>query len=510
MGFAVEGLTKAYGGVRVLSGVDLAVRDGEIHALLGANGAGKSTLIKCIGGAIRPDEGRILIDGETYDALTPRQAHDAGVAIIYQDLSLAGSLSVAENIYLGQELRRGPFILKREQRARARETLREIASDLNPDLTADQLRGADQQVVEIAKALTRNSTLLVLDEPTAALTDAEVQKLFTHVLALKRRGFPILYVTHRLNEVFQLADRVTVLRDGYVALESDIDSITHGELVTAIVGMTGVKEKVSESTEGARDANIVFEAKGLVAPGIGPIDIRVRYGEIVGVFGLVGSGRTELLEAIFTGGLSAGKLFLDGKPLNVRRTGDAIAAGIALVPSERLRKGLFRPLPGLDNVMLPGMGELSAGPFRRRYRERKEFVRIADQLGVKPLAPRMEGVRFSGGNQQKLVVGRWLRIQRALKVLLLDEPTQGVDVGARADLYRSIEDAVESGECGLILTSSDEEEVELVAHRALILSRGLLVGELQGPEITQRRLLELAHGGEDDSGTGSASQVVAT
>jgi ABC-type sugar transport system ATPase subunit len=496
MGFAVHGLTKAYGGVGVLNDVDLAVQDGEIHALLGANGAGKSTLIKCLGGAIRPDAGRIVIGEKTFDALTPREAHDAGVAIIYQDLSMAGSLSVAENIYLGQELRRGPFIRKREQRARARKTLNDISSDLNPDTPADELRGADQQVVEIAKALTRKSTLLVLDEPTAALTDAEVRKLMTHILTLKARRFPILYVTHRLNEVFTLADRVTVLRDGNVVLERAVGEVSRDQLVDAIVGATGVTEKVvDQSTTGAVEP-VVLETMDLVAPGIGPIDLKLYYGEILAIFGLVGSGRTEFLEAIFTGRRNAGEVFLDGKAFRARHPADAIAAGVALVPSERLRKSLFRPLTGLDNVMLPGMLELAFGPLRRRSLERREFLRVAEQLSVRPPAPRMEAVRFSGGNQQKLVVGRWLRIQETLKVLLLDEPTQGVDVGARADLYRSMENAVAGRQCGLIVTSSDEEEVEHVAHRAVVLSRGVVVGELRQPEITQRALLELAHAGE--------------
>jgi ribose transport system ATP-binding protein len=500
MAFSVRGLTKAYSGVPVLQSVGLAVDAGEIHALLGANGAGKSTLIKCVSGAISPDAGEIEIDGRTFGSLTPRESRANGVAVIYQDLSVAPSLTVAENIFLGAELRRGPFVRRRAQRAEARTLLARVGSDVDPRTTVAELSGADQQVVEIAKALRLQSRLLILDEPTASLTDAEVRVLMSQLRALKEHGLPILYVTHRLGEVFQIADRVTVLRDGRVVLSAAVTEVTRADLVDAIVGPRpdGAQELREPATQaGAAENAPLFEAEGLLAPGIGPIDVSVNPGEVLAIFGLVGSGRTELLEAIFTGrGIRRGRLRLDGRALRIRHPSDAVAAGIALIPSERLRKSVFRPLTGLDNVLLPSMGNLASAGMRRRRRERGEFAQRASRLGLQPPRGDMQATRYSGGNQQKLVLGRWLGGQRDLKLLLLDEPTQGVDVGARAELYGTIADSVRSGTRAVIVTSSDEEEVEQIADRAIVLSRGLRVGELRGREIEQRALLELAHAGE--------------
>jgi ribose transport system ATP-binding protein len=499
MAFSVRGLTKAYSGVPVLQDVGLAVEGGEIHALLGANGAGKSTLIKSVSGAISPDAGEIEIDGRTFASLTPRESRANGVAVIYQDLSVAPSLSVAENIFLGAELRRGPFVRRRAQRAEARTLLARVGSDVDPRKTVAELSGADQQVVEIAKALRLRSRLLILDEPTASLTDAEVRVLMSHLRVLKEHGLPILYVTHRLGEVFQIADRVTVLRDGRVVLSAAVPEVTRADLVDAIVGARsdGGRPARQLAAQTGAGSGALFEAEGLLAPGIGPIDVSVSPGEVLAVFGLVGSGRTELLEAIFTGrGIRRGQVRLDGKALRVRHPSDAVAAGIALIPSERLRKSVFRPLTGLDNVLLPSMVSLATTGIRQRRRERSEFTQRASRLGLQPPRGDMQATRYSGGNQQKLVLGRWLGGRRDLKLLLLDEPTQGVDVGARADLYGVIADAVASGTRAVIVTSSDEEEVEQLADRAIVLSRGLKVGELRGREIEQRALLELAHAGE--------------
>jgi ribose transport system ATP-binding protein len=501
MAFAVRGLTKSYSGVPVLQNVDLAVEGGEIHALLGANGAGKSTLIKCVSGAISPNVGEISIDGQTFASLTPKEARAIGVAVIYQDLSIAPSLSVAENIFLGAELRRGPFTRRRAQRAQARVLLEKVGADVDPGATVAELSGADQQVVEIAKALQLDSRLLILDEPTASLTEAEVRVLMSHLRALKEHGLPILYVTHRLGEVFQIADRITVLRDGRVVLSAAVAEITRSDLVEAIVGAGrgGTGQTPGRVRLGTAAPNLpaLFQAEGLLAPGIGPIDVSVRPGEVLAVFGLVGSGRTELLEAIFTGrGLRRGELRLEGRQLRVRHPSDAVAAGIALVPSERLRKSLFPPLTSLDNILLPSMGSLAAAGIRSRRRERSEFARRAASVDLKPPRADLQATRYSGGNQQKLVLGRWLRRDRDAKLLLLDEPTQGVDVGARADLYGAIADAVADGTRAVIVTSSDEDEVELLGHRAIVLSRGRLVGELRDREIKQRALLELAHAGE--------------
>jgi ribose transport system ATP-binding protein len=503
VGFEVRRLTKSYGGVAVLRDVDLAVTDGEIHALLGANGAGKSTLIKCLGGGVIPDSGEIVIQDRSFTSLAPRQARAAGIAIIYQDYSLAATLTVAENIFLGEELRAGPFTRRREQNRRAGEILQWLgASGIDPQARVESLRGADQQVVEIAKAIKTEPKLLLLDEPTASLTEAEVATLMSHLRRLRERGLPIVYVTHRLGEVFEIADRVTVLRDGAVVLSAPVPAITRGELVEAIAGRETEEDRGAAAVpEGVDRRTRLLEATQIVAPGIGPVDLALDAGEILAVFGLVGSGRTELLETIFGARrMARGSLRLEGKPVRFRDPADAIEKGVAFVPSERLRNSLFPPLTGLENVLLPRMREYSLGRvLRAPPKERRAFFAIAQHLGLQPPRADLPAGRFSGGNQQKLVLGRWLGKTGSLKALLLDEPTQGVDVGARLDLYTAIRSIAREQGCGVVLTSSDEEEVEAVADRAIVLSRGLVAGEFRGAEIEGRRMLHVAHLGESEA-----------
>ena len=502
MGFEVRSLSKSYAGVTVLEHVDLAVADGEIHALVGANGAGKSTLIKCVGGAIVPDSGQIVLGQDTHASLTPKQARDVGVAVIYQDFSLAPSLSVSDNVYLGRELRRGPFTRRREQRRRTEQLLSGLAAnDIAPDDVVEDLRGAGQQLVEIAKALEREPRILILDEPTASLTEKEAGLLAQQLRTLKEHKLPILYVTHRLDEVFAIADRVTVLRDGKAVLTADVSGLSRQDVIDAIVGEAGSTRPSDEhSAVSAAAGPALLEVGGLVAPGIGPISFELRHGEILGVFGQLGSGRTELLEAILgVRALDGGETRLDGAVTRFRRPSDAIAAGIALVPSERRRKSLFMPLSSLDNMLLPSLGGLGRGPLRDRRRERATFSGLAERLYLRPPRYDMEAQRFSGGNQQKLSIGRWLGSQKSLRVLMLDEPTQGVDVGARAELYATLKDTVAGSDRGVLVTSSDTEELVLLADRVIVLSRGLLAAELTSGEISDRRLIEAAHQGEEQA-----------
>jgi ribose transport system ATP-binding protein len=499
MAFEVRRLTKRYGGVAVLEDVDLTVTDGEIHALLGANGAGKSTLIKCIGGAVAPDAGEFAIDGQPQAFMTPRQARQAGIAIIYQEYSLAATLTVAENIFMGEELRLGPFLRRHAQEQRSRELLEQIgAATIDPRERVERLRGADQQVVEIAKALKKEPRLLLLDEPTASLTEAEVSRLMIHLRRLRERRLPIVYVTHRLGEVFEIADRVTVLRDGRVVLSEPVSAITRQALVEAIAGKRTNAQAANSRRQDRTDHPPRLVVRELLAPGIGPLDFSLAQGDILGIFGLVGSGRTELLEALFGARqLARGSITLDGCEVRFRRAADAIAAGVALVPSERLRNSLFAPLSGLENVLLPRLVQYArAGAIRNSHKERNAFAATAERIRLQPPRARLQAGRFSGGNQQKLVLARWLGATGALRVLLLDEPTQGVDVGARRDLYDAIEQLVADTGCGVIFTSSDEEEIVTLARRVLVLSKGVVVSELRGADINQRELLHCAHLGE--------------
>lgn len=498
MTFAVTALTKTYAGVPALSDVTLSVADGEVHALLGANGAGKSTLIKCIGGAIQPSSGTITLHGKIYAGLTPRTAREAGVAVIYQDLSLAGTLSVAENVFLGAEQTRLGVIQRRRQETYAASVLGRLGLRLDPGMSVAELSGAERQVVEIVKALRREPAVLILDEPTAALTEAEVTILLSHVRRLKEEGVPMLYVTHRLDEVFAVADRLTVLRDGAIVMTGRVRDVGKDAVVKAIVGrevaLALAEQRRPMTTEDAGDPRCRITE--LVAPGIGPVSFDLLAGEVVAVFGLVGSGRTELLHALF-GALprEGGDVLLDGEHVSFSGPAAAIAAGVALVPSDRLRNGLFAPMSAADNMLMPSLGRLARGGVRRRRAERGLFAQVAQRLHLRPPRRELEARRFSGGNQQKLIAGRWIA-REDVGLLLLDEPTQGVDAGARAELYGAIRELARSRRCAVLLTTSDEEEAQSVADRVLVLSRGALTGELVGQQINHDALLSMAHAGE--------------
>ena len=488
-------LTRTYGRVVALDHADFALYPGEVLAVIGDNGAGKSTLIKCLSGAITPDRGEMRIGEATYAALTPRHARQAGVAVIYQELSLAATLNVYENVFLGEELRTGPFVRRGAERAEARRWLERLGAPIAPDADLGSLGNADLQLVEIAKSLRRAPKVLILDEPTASLTEREAEQLAEHLIELKKQQLPVLYVTHRLGEVFRLADRVTVLRGGRVVLTAKVADVTRDDLVTAIAG---------RSLSGARDVadvphrEALLEARGLVAPGIGPIDLDVRRGEIVGLFGLVGAGRTELVETLFGAHpRHAGTLTVAGRHVDGSGPTGAVRAGIALVPSDRRRKSVIAGLSAMDNMLLPSFRRIARRAVRSRQGEREAFTAVAEQLNLQPRRPDLEARRFSGGNQQKLVIGRWLCEGNDCQVLLLDEPTEGVDVGARSDLYAALKAFAQAGR-GVVVTSSEPEELLALAHRVIVLSRGRSVGELQGSEISERRLLDMAHYDEPD------------
>ena len=500
MSLAVRNLTKRYGGVTVLDSVDLTVLPGEIHALLGANGAGKSTLIKCVSGAVVPDAGEIAIGDRTYTSLTPREARQAGLAVIYQELSVINTLNVVDNVFLGDELTWGPFRRRRAQEREAREWLERLGVDLDTRSVLTGVGNAELQVVEIVKALRREPTVLILDEPTAALTEAEVERLGAHMQRLKTQGLPILFVTHRLAEVFDFADRVTVLRGGRVVVSGQVADLSRRALVEAIAGRA-VDRNRSADREADADEKPVLSVRGLVAGGIGPIDLDAGAGEVIGIFGLVGSGRTELLEALFGArSMVAGSVSVHARRLRLRRPPDAVGAGIALVPSDRLRKGMFPSLRASDNLLLRSFVPIARiGLWRRPRVERRSFFEIAGQLNLQPQRPELEGRRFSGGNQQKLVLGRWLQARDRCNVLLLDEPTQGVDVGARQELYEAVRSFTGTG-CAVLITSSEPEELIQIADVVLVLSHGRAVGKLRGREMTETRMLELAHAIESAGG----------
>ncbi|KUO19532.1 sugar ABC transporter ATP-binding protein [Streptomyces dysideae] len=495
----ITGLSKSFGGVQALDGVDLTVPAGQVHALLGHNGAGKSTLIKCLGGAFPPDAGTIEVGGASYPRLSPRESIAAGVAIIFQTPSVVDSLTVAENIFLGQEWTRHGRIDRRAQEGVAAGLLQRVAASCSPRDRVGELPMGQRQLVEIAKALSRSASVLVLDEPTAALSGAESDALAERVEDLRAQGLAIVYVTHLLGEVERLADAVTVLRDGRVTHHSAVAGHTRRELVEAIAGRADAVHRDSPAAESGdvpigapRAPRLTVD--GLRGPGFGPVDVGVAEGEIVGLYGLIGSGRTRILETLFgRRRATGGTVRVGDRAVTATRPSDALAAGIALVPADRRRQGLFPGLGAQDNALLPTVRSLARRGVRALGAERRVFGALSDAVGLRPVRPRLPAVAFSGGNQQKLVLGRWINEARTVDVLLLDEPTQGVDVGARQEIYQVVSSLAEQRSAAVLFASSDPEEIVALAHRCLIVSAGRVVGELSGAELTEAALLSAVH-----------------
>jgi len=499
MVFAVSNLRKSFGDNEVLRGVSFRSLPGQIHALLGANGAGKSTLIKCLSGAHAPDSGEIQLDGDVFHRLTPQSAHAAGIAVIYQNLSLIGSLSIADNIFLGRELRRGPLLQRRRQREQAQAVLDAMLGadyGLHVDTVVEALPMAGQQLVEIAKAIsTASMRLLILDEPTAALSEREAARLKAVVRGIAARGVHVLFITHLLSDVFDICDRITVLRDGQVVLDAETPEVSRDALTQVITGKL-VDPRSASAGAVDRAGPPLLELHGAGGERFSGVSLAARRGEIVGIFGLVGSGRSELLETIFGARrLAEGRIAVAGAPLaSGGGPAEALRHGIALVPGERVRQAVFADLDAGANVLQPAFGQLAASPFwRNRRGERAAFAEGAAAVGLVPPDPRLPAFSFSGGNLQKIVLARWAFAFRGTRILLLDEPTQGIDVGARADIYRLLRSPELLAARTVVFTTADPDEAELLADRVLVLCRGRIAAELDAHELDRKRMIELAH-----------------
>jgi rhamnose transport system ATP-binding protein len=482
---------KSFGAVRALRGVTFSVPEGETHACVGENGAGKSTLLKILAGLVRPDRGEILWRGATLRAGSPRDALAAGVGMVYQERLFFPNLSVAANIFAGHEIvDRTRRLDERTMEAQAAELLARLHVPVRPDVTMDRLGPAHVQLVQVARALAHECRLLVLDEPTTALTDAESAHLFDVLRSLKAQGVTILFVSHRLPEVFRLCDRITVLRDGQYVATFDRAGTTVDQVVRAMVGREPPERAARERSAPAAGAPPALSVRGLVRePRVNRVTFDVAAGEVVGLFGLVGSGRTELLETIF--GLarpSGGSVLVDGRPLRPGSPAAAMRAGVALVPEDRQRQGLFFNLGLRDNLALP-----TAAASPGRYIDaRTEDERAASQIAALSIrAPSLHATpdRLSGGNQQKVVVGKWLAI--GPRVLLLDEPTKGVDVGAKYEIHNIIRREASRGMACLV-ASSDLPEVLALADRILVVRDGRLQGELPGAAADEEQVMRLA------------------
>ena len=487
----MEGISKAFPGVQALSKVDFEVMSGEAHALIGENGAGKSTLIKILAGVHRRDTGTIRFEGIDYRAANPHEALAMGVAVIYQELNLIQKLTVAQNIFLGHEpLRRAGFVAAREMNARAGEILGELGISIDQRTPVEELGVAQKQMVEIAKALSRASRILVMDEPTAPLTQSEIEVLFRVIAGLKEQGLGIIYISHRLDEVFQIADRVTVLRDGERVHSSKVSETQIDRLVLAMVGHRLAEAELPLEVPG--DAPVTLEADALSdARVVRGISLGVRAGEVVGLAGLIGSGRSEFAHLLFGSETAAGgEVRLMGKTLSggVPRR---IAAGLGMVPEDRKLQGLVMQLLVKENSTLATLGKYTSGGFIRRPAHESRVREIIAELRIATRGPRQPVNALSGGNQQKVILSRWM--DTGARALIFDEPTRGVDVGAKAEIYALIRELQKRG-VAILVISSDLPEVLRISNRIIVIRNGRAAGELSREEATQEKVLRLMMG----------------
>jgi ABC-type sugar transport system ATPase subunit len=487
-GLEFRDVRKSFGAVRALTGVSFTVTEGEAHALVGENGAGKSTLLKILAGIVRPDGGAVIWKDEHIELARPRDALERGIGMVYQEMLSFPNLTVAGNIFAGRELTRGGRLLTSAMRERTRTLLGELHLAIDPEAPADSLSAAHRQLLQVARALAFRCQILVLDEPTTALTDAEADHLFAVLQRLKRQGTTLLYVSHRLPEVFRLCDRITVLRDGGYVGTYDRAAVTTETIVHAMVGRDLPRR--AEAAPTAAAAGPALEIDGLTRrPWFRDVSLSVSPGEIVGVFGLVGSGRSELLETIF--GLhqpTSGHIRIQGRPVRLRSACDAARAGIALVPEERQRQGLFFNLNIRHNLVMPR--HIMRGDFRiRSGEERREAGVLVRDWRIKAAGIDVSPDSLSGGNQQKIVVAKWLATSPT--VLLLDEPTKGVDVGAKFEIHEMIRRQAEAGLACLVV-SSDLPEVLSIAQRVIVMREGAVRGVLAGADATEEAVMHLA------------------
>ncbi|MEQ8965244.1 MAG: sugar ABC transporter ATP-binding protein [Azospirillaceae bacterium] len=487
----LDGVTKRFPAVVALDSVHFDVRRGEVHALLGENGAGKSTLMKVLAGNHKADEGRLFLDGEEIAVDSPLEAKHRGIVLIHQELSLVPEMTVAENIFLGSLPRRWPNRVDwRKLRADAGAILKRLDCDFGPDAVVGRLSVAKMQMVEIARALVFTPKIVVFDEPTASLTDHEKRSLFEIIAALKAQGVGIVYISHRMDEIFELSDRITVLRDGQhsgtlTTAETDEDEVTR-----LMIGRSLERDRIEKSHE---FGDVALQIDGLTVDGLfEDVGFSIRRGEVVGLYGLIGAGRSELAETLF--GLrhpSRGEVKLNGRPVAIRSPTEAVANGIALVPESRKEQGLVLSMNCRDNMTLAQLADVSRGGWLDQGRELAIFERYRERLEIKTPSWAQKVLNLSGGNQQKIVIGKWLSTQPTL--LILDEPTRGIDVGSKAEIHALIKELARSGYAVLVI-SSEMPEVLGVSTRVLAMYHGRMTGEFDSDTVTEDALVQAITG----------------
>lgn len=482
-------ISKFYPGVVALDDISLSIQKGEIHALIGENGAGKSTLIKTCSGAISPSKGEIIVDDKTFKSMTPSLSEQNGIGVIYQEFNLVGDLSVAENIFLGRAIRKGIIVDQKAMEREAKNILESLHINISPRTLVKNLSVGYQQMVEIAKAVSQNANILIMDEPSAPLTNAEVESMFAIVDQLKKNGVTIIYISHRLEEIFRLSDRVTILRDGKYVTTLHTADTTKDELIHFMVGRKLTEIYPVRSPKCIKD-EIVFEAINVSGNGDDNISLQIHKGEVLGLGGLVGAGRTEFTELVF--GMKAktsGRFLFHGKEILPQSPKQAIHMGIGLVPEDRKAKGALLELSIKQNINMPIYSRISKGTVIDTKKEHEIADKYQKEISIKTPTLNQLVKNLSGGNQQKVILAKWLAAD--VELLIFDEPTRGIDVGAKQEIYTLMNTLVEHGKAVLMI-SSEMEELMGMSDRILILSEGCMAGELQKSEFNQEKIMHCA------------------
>jgi ABC-type sugar transport system ATPase subunit len=486
---AVRNVVKTFPGVRAVDDVSFEVMRGEVHALIGENGAGKSTLMHLVAGVYQPDSGSIELDGHSLVGMNEQAAAEAGIAMVFQERSLVGALSVAENIYAGRQPSNALGVIRRAPMYEgARRILKDLEVELDPRISVAQLSPGQQQMVEIAKGLSHELKLIILDEPTSSLTIGEARHLFRVIRRLAEQGISIVYVSHRMAEVFEISNRVTVLKDGRVTGVRNTADVSHNELISLMVGRELSFER--DPRRAPKDAGMALELNKIAADGVSEATFALRYGEILCLAGLLGAGRTETCEAIFGARpIHSGTLKVEGRELKPKSPADSMAAGISMLPEDRKESGLFMDFTIVANAAAANLDAYTHSGLLSDAEMRAMSRTFVDRLRVATPSIDREVRNLSGGNQQKVLLAKWLA--RQPRILIVDEPTRGVDVGSKADIYRILRDLAAGG-MALLVISSDLPEVLALAHRIIVMCESRVAGELDAGNATEVAILDLA------------------
>lgn len=483
-----KNIVKRYPGVLALNNVSITFKEGEVHALVGENGAGKSTLIKTSTGAIAPTAGTIIVNGKEYTNFTPITSRENGIAVIYQEFNLVNDLSVAENVFLGNRPKKNGLIDMKTMVEESQKIFNRLGIEIDTRKNVRELTTGYQQLVEIAKALSCNTKILIMDEPSASLTTNEVEMLFKIVKQLQKDGVTIIYISHRLDEIFEISDRVSVLRDGQMIKTMNTNETNRQELISLMVGRDLKENFPSLNADLAHD--VVMEVQHLAGPGVKDASFQIRKGEILGMGGLIGAGRTETAQIIC--GVSkktGGKIIYNGKEIHPRSPKEAINMGIALAPEDRKKQGVMLHMSIAENIVFPSHDEVSKFGILDKLKASKIVTKYKDALRIKTPSVQQLVRNLSGGNQQKVVLAKWLA--KSPDVIILDEPTRGIDVGAKQEIYGIMKELAEAGKA-VVMISSDMEELLGMSSRIVVFCEGRTIGELKKEEFSQEAVLTMA------------------